>query len=153
MNARKRGLIMATVVACAALLGGVASAGTGADGSTFVLTSYDGTTLTALNDQNHSFVAQFGSTTTFKPAALDKYNPDDPYKAACGQAAANYNGALIVSTSDGGVALSSAISSLASLRCRAKVVFDLQDPYVPPTRPSHRTRSRDSSRFPDRRRE
>lgn len=131
MNARKRGLIMATVVACAALLGGVASAGTGADGSTFVLTSFDGTTLTALNDQNHSFIAQFGSTTTFKPAALDKYQPGDPYRVACGQAAANYNGALIVATSDGGVALSRAMSSLTSLRCRAKVVFVTSDPYNP----------------------
>jgi hypothetical protein len=131
MNARKRGLIMAAVVASAALLGGVASAGTGADGSTFVLTSYDGTTLTAVNDQGHSFIAQFGSTTAFKQAVLDKYIPTDPYKAACGVAAANYNGALIVATSDGGVALSSAISSLAALRCKAKVVFVPSDPYQP----------------------
>jgi hypothetical protein len=132
---RRRSRLAATVgVAVATALIAFApgaGAGTGADGSTFVLTSYDGTTLTALNDQNHSFVAQFGSTTTFKPAALDKYVPSDPYKAACGVAAANYNGALIVATSDGGVALSSAISSLAALRCKAKVVFQVGDPYHP----------------------
>src|SRR5689334_19367840 len=121
----------AVAVVMAAITAGVAYAGDGADGSTFFLTSYDGTTLTALNDQNHSFIAQFGSTTTFKAAALDKYIPTDPYKAACGQAAANYNGALLVATSDGGAGVRSAIASLASLRCKAKVVFVPSDPYIP----------------------
>lgn len=123
-------LILLALVVAAVFVPG-AGAGTGADGSSFVLQSYDGTTLVALNDQNHSFIATFGSATTFKQAALDKYVPTDPYKAACGQAAANYNGALIVATSDGGVALSSAISSLAALRCKAKVVFVPSDPYNP----------------------
>jgi len=109
----------------AALAAAVAHAGNGADGSTFVLSSYDGTTLVAINDQGHSFLAPFGTATTFKPAALEKYIPNDP----CRQAATNYDGALIVATSDGGVALTRAISSLASLGCRAKVVFDAQDPY------------------------
>jgi hypothetical protein len=123
--------IFAAAVLAAVVAAGAAYAGNGADGSTFVLTSYDGTTLTAVNDQNHSFIAQFGTTTTFKPAALDKYIPTDPYKAACGQAAANYNGALLVATSDGGAGVRSAIASLASLRCKAKVVFLAQDPYHP----------------------
>jgi hypothetical protein len=131
MHAPKRALAIAASIACAALLSGAAAAGNGSDGSTFVLSSYDGTYLTAVNDQNHSFIAQFGSDTSYKPAALDKYSPQDPYKAACGQAAANYNGALLVATSDGGVALNSAISTLASLRCKAKVTFQLQDPYQP----------------------
>lgn len=132
------GVFVLLLVVALAAFAPTAFGGSGADGSSFVLISYDGTTLTALNDQNHSFIATFGSTTTFKAAALDKYVPTDPYKAACGAAAANYNGALIVATSDGGVALSSAISSLASLGCKAKVTFDTQnpynpgDPYVPP---------------------
>ena len=119
------GALFVSLVAALCALAPGAFGGNGADGSTFVLSSYDGTILVAANDQSHSFVAQFGSTMTFKPAALDKYIPNDP----CGQAAANYNSALIVATSDGGVALSSAISSLAG--CKAKVVFDAQDPYIP----------------------
>jgi hypothetical protein len=131
MNAPKRALILATSVTSAALLSGAAAAGNGSDGSTFGLSSYDGTTLAAVNDQGHSFLAQFGATTALKPAALDRYIPNDPYKAACGQAAANYNGALIVATSDGGLALTQAITSLAALGCKAKVLFDAQDPYHP----------------------
>jgi hypothetical protein len=72
----RRTIASACVAMLALAMVGTAGAGSGADGSTFVLTSYDGTTLTALNDQNHSFVAQLGSTTTFKPAALEKYIPD-----------------------------------------------------------------------------
>jgi hypothetical protein len=131
LKAQTRKLIITTGIACAALLSGTASAGNGSDGSTFVLSSYDGTTLVAVNDQGHSFLAQFGATTTLKPAALDKHIPTDPYRAACGQAAGNYNGALIVATSDGGVAVTHAITSLAALGCKAKVLFDAQDPYQP----------------------
>ena len=122
---------IAAVVVTAAIATGVAYAGTGADGSSFVLQSYDGTTLTASNDQNHIIIATFGSATTYKPAALDKYVPTDPYKAACGQAAANYNGALLVATSDGGFARDSAVSTLTTLGCKAKLVFSAQDPYNP----------------------
>jgi hypothetical protein len=128
---RALGALLVALFASLCALAPSALGGNGADGSSFVLTSFDGTTLTALNDEGHSFIAQFGSTTAFKPAALDKYVPSDPYRAACGVAAANYNGALIVATSDGGVALSSAISSLAALRCKAKVVFQPSDPYNP----------------------
>jgi hypothetical protein len=124
--------LASTLVASLALAAiPVALAGNGADGSTFVLSSYDGTTLVAMNDQGHSFLAQSGATTTFKPAPLDKYLPEDPFKAACGQAAANYNGALLVATSDGGIVLTGAITSLASPGCKAKVVFQAQDPYNP----------------------
>src|SRR5262245_24252849 len=51
--------VLVGVAAFAAFTAG-ALAANGADGSSFVLSSYDGTTLVAMNDQNHSFTAQFG---------------------------------------------------------------------------------------------
>ena len=124
------------VCACVGLLTlgvvATAGAGNGADGSTYALTSFDGTSLLGLNDQGRTFTAQIAGSTTFKSAQLDKYSPGDPYKAACGRAASDYNAALGVSTTDGGLALDSALSSLASLGCKARVLLQPTDPYVPP---------------------
>jgi hypothetical protein len=107
-----------------------AGAGTGADGSTYVLTSFDGISLLGLNDQGRTFTAQFAGTTSFKSAQLDKYHPGDPYRTACAAAAANYNGALTIATSDGGVARDAALGSLASLGCKARLLLDTKS--VPP---------------------
>jgi hypothetical protein len=54
-----------------------------------------------------------------RQAQLDKYAPSDPYKVACRAAAAGYNDALVVQTSDGS-ALDAAIGGLASSGCKAR---------------------------------
>jgi hypothetical protein len=108
-----------------------AGAGNGADGSTYVLSSFDGVSLLGLNDQGRTLTSQFVGTTTYKQARLDKYHPTDPYQVACRAAAAGYNDALVVQTSDGSV-LDAAIGSLASGGCKARVVFIPNDPYLPP---------------------
>lgn len=61
--------------------------------------------------------AQFGTDTRLLAAALDRYIPNDPY---CPAAAANYNSALGVSTSDGGF-LSVIIQGMAANGCSARV--------------------------------
>lgn len=123
-------LALTLIASLSVALAPVAQAGSGADGSTYVLTSFDGVSLLGLNDQGRTFTAAIASWTTFKAAQLDKYSPNDPYKAACGAAAANYNGALLVATSDGGVALDSALTSLASLGCKARALLDTRS--LPP---------------------
>ena len=108
---------------------GAALAGTGADGSTYFLASYDSASLLGLNDQGRTITAVLDGATTFRSARLDKYIPNDPYKVACRSAASAYNDAL-VSTSDN--LLDEALTSLAALGCKARVVFRPTDPYLPP---------------------
>ena len=101
-----------------------AGAGNGADGSTYVLTSFAGTSLLGLNDQGRTFDASLTTSTSFRQAQLDKYWPTDPYQEACRQAAASYN---TVQTSDG---YSGAIAALAASSCKARVLLDTRS--LPP---------------------
>jgi hypothetical protein len=111
-----------------------AMAGTGADGSTYVISSFDGTSVVGLNDQGRTLMASLDGT-TFRAAQLDRYipndpyRPSDPYRVACRAAASDYNDAL-VSTSDN--LLDIALGELASLGCKARVVQSPSDPYLPP---------------------
>jgi hypothetical protein len=77
-----------------------ATAGNGADGITFYLADYDGTTLFGVNDEGRTLSAGFDASTTFRLAKLDKYAPTDPYWTACRAAASDYDAALTVVTGD-----------------------------------------------------
>lgn len=126
-------LALVSVAAVALAWAPGAGAGNGADGSTYVLTSFDGTSLLGLNDQGRTFDAQTSTETNFRQAQLDRYIPTDPVRAACREAAADYNQALTDVTGDGGDgALQGALSSLASTRCKARVVLYPIDPLLPP---------------------
>jgi hypothetical protein len=136
---------LSLAVLLAVVLAPAAEGSVGANGTTYVLSSFDGTTIAGVNDQGFTFSTLVAST-TFKAANLgpyipgDPYQPGDPYREACGRAAGEYNGALLVSTSDGGLLLNGALSTLTSLRCKARFVIQLipndpynpGDPYVPP---------------------
>ncbi len=94
------------------------SALTGANGTTYVLTSFDGTSqFVGFDNQGKSFTATYGSTTSFKQAVLSKYQPVEP----CRDAAASYNTAIGVNDT---VGFNSALGSMAANSCLAKVLID-----------------------------
>jgi hypothetical protein len=120
------GGIAALLVVCAAALAAIApgaGAGNGADGTTYVLTSYDGVRFLGLNDQGRAITASFANVSTLRPAQLDKYFPNDPLRAACRPGAEAYNAAIAVGFGDGS-SVASAIDQLVSNGCKAKVSLD-----------------------------
>ena len=133
LQLRLTGALVAVAVAASLMaLPPSATAGEGgADGMTFYLAAYDGTSLLGVNDEGRALNAPFDASTNFKLAQLDKYSPSDPYRVACRAAAADYNDALSVVTGDGSV-LMAAIDMLASLDCKARVVSSPAEAYLPP---------------------
>jgi hypothetical protein len=90
----------------------------GADGSTYVLQTFDGTSLiTGLNDQGRGIDGSYGSTTDFVIAKLDKCIPTDP----CRIAAENYNGYVAVNDT---VGFNAALSDMVTNSCKAKILID-----------------------------
>jgi hypothetical protein len=90
----------------------------GANGSTYILQSFDGTSdLMGLNDQGHYFQGFYDSTTNFKQAALDKFIPTDP----CRTLSENYNSYIAVNDT---VGFNSTLSGMANFSCKAKVLVD-----------------------------
>jgi hypothetical protein len=129
---RLTGILVAGFVAASLMVfAPSAIAGNGADGVTFYLASYDGTSLLGVNDEGRTVNAALDSSTTYKLAQLDKYDPTDPYHLACRAAAGDYNDALDVVTGDGSV-FAAAIDALASGGCKAIVVASPGDIYLPP---------------------
>jgi len=101
---------------------GQAAAGS-ADGSTYVLTAFDGDfSLVGLNDQGRSFQAVYGSTTRFKQAVLDKYSGVYP---PCRDAASDYNNYFAINDTAG---FGTAITDMVTNNCKAKVTLDKRNP-------------------------
>jgi hypothetical protein len=82
-------------------------------GTSYQLTSFDGTTLTGANRQG-PLVTTFDENTIFRAAHLNRYSPVDP----CRTFAANYNAAGATGDSTG---LLAAITQLATNGCVARV--------------------------------
>jgi hypothetical protein len=94
----------------------------GADGSTYVLTSFDGDfALVGLNDQGRSFQAVYGSTTAFKDAVLDKFAPTDP----CRTFAEDYNAYISVNDT---VGFNATLANMVAASCKARVIVDRTNP-------------------------
>jgi len=94
----------------------------GANGSTYVLTAFDGEfSLIGLNDQNRSFQAVYGSTTDFKQAVLDKFIPTDP----CRTLAEDYNGYVQLNDT---VGFTATLTGMAGSSCKARVILDRTSP-------------------------
>jgi hypothetical protein len=124
-----RGRFVALSLA-AALLGALAvvvapvAAGSGdANGSTYVLTSFDGTSLLGLNAQGKTFYATLDSGTAFKFARIDRYQPGDP----CRTVAESWNNVV---TSDG---YASVLAGLVTYGCKAKVLIAVSQQQLPPS--------------------
>jgi len=93
-------------------------------GSAYMLTGFDGTTLTGANKQG-SLAATFDQDTIFRTAKLDRYAPTDP----CRTYAASYNFAGVTGDEGG---LLAAIAQLAANGCGARVnVVHSQAPVDP----------------------
>jgi hypothetical protein len=90
----------------------------GANGTTYVLTNFDGAAqFMGLNNQGKQFTASYGATTSFKLAALDKYQPGDP----CRIAASSYNASVAVNDT---VGFNATLGDMAANSCMAKVLLD-----------------------------
>lgn len=123
----RRPLVVLAVVTTAALaalpvaLGPLALASNGADGSTYYLDGFDGTTasFTVSNDQGRTFSATYASTTSFKLASLDRYAPVDP----CREAAVLYND--YIATNDT-VGFDDILSDfiIPTDPCKARIILD-----------------------------
>jgi len=94
----------------------------GADGSTYVLTSFDGdfNLIGGLNDQGRSFQAVYGSTTRFREAALEKFAPTDP----CRTWAEGYNTPIQNDT----VGFNAILAGMVTDSCKARVLVDKKNP-------------------------
>ncbi len=103
-------------------------------GSAYVLTGFDGASIFSGSNKQGSFVAVYDPGSRFVAAKLDKYTPGDPYDVACREAAADYNAAGSVATSDG-FAFNAALGALAANGCQAKIILEVPPNPVRPGDP------------------
>lgn len=99
-----------------------AAASNGADGSSYYLdrwfaASGSGGGFAVHNDQGRSFSATYGSGTSFKLAALDRYSPVDP----CRDAAKVYNDQLQAGVDD---TVGFSAFTIPVDPCRARILLD-----------------------------
>lgn len=88
----------------------------GANGSTYVLTSFDGTSVLGLNNQGRTVTGSISGTTSFKLAVVDKFEPVDP----CRTHAVAYN--TYYGTNDT-VGFNATLTAMVADSCKAKVLL------------------------------